>query len=841
MRLAWSYIKNYLSRTLSIGLSIILSVTLIIGVGILSDSAKKADIDKLKYDLGNYHVKYKDINSKQLKQINGDGEINKIAVSSYYDSNEFDGKLMMNLIRSDESYLNIFNSGILNGKFPTKENEIALEEWVLLNLGLELNQQIDVKLNKQHKKESYKIVGVLKDRPSYKSKGIVEGILPLNRISDKNLDVYVQFKEDKNIRGNINKIAKEIKIQDKNISINNMLLESIEETEDTNHIFIITCIVSAIVSGIVIYSIFSISIIQRMSDYGTLRAIGGNIYSIFKVIFSELLIISIVSVPIGVILGVFGAKELSYTVGNLFTEGIVTIEKLEISQNLIIWSIIIILLNIFIISFKMCIKINKISPIDCMKRNIDKNKVTKSRFLRTKWLIKVISIEYIISLKNMLRNKKSFILIIISMSMGCIIFILMSFVHKLDEKQLENISKVSTESSSYNVSFAPVTPLKNGLSDKDIEDISELKGVKELRTTQVMYSRMFLDSKEIKNFKYFDEVNEQGYNKKVLNGVLVKSNNEYILKNCIYGYDKSMLNKEKSFIRSGNIDIEKMDNENIALIYIPKANFFTNSENSDVVLNLKVGDTVKVKFRKDTVADEKFARMEDSGEYIEKNFIIGGVVDNLVSVDGHYAGMDSAALVISQEQFKKSTGITNYRMVEIDKFNNADNIKLGKEIIRVSGRNQGAMVRDFTQEMKQIKILEENKMIFIYSIIIVLFVISLFNIINNVSYSLISRINEFGVIRSIGLCNKRFRQMIIFEGLVYGIVSSIVTIIGGIIGQIIIFKIISPNLMNPKFIFNFESYLIVVLVNIFIGIVATYLPSIRIKKLSIIESINSLE
>lgn len=840
MKLAWSYIKRYFSRSLSIGLSIVFSIALIIGVGILSDSAKEATINQVKYEVGNYHVKYTHIDEKKLKSMSND-KISKIAVSSYYDSNEFDGKLMMNLVKANEDYLDIFNSNVINGKFPTDENEVALENWVMLNLGVKLNQEINIDLHEVGKSKRYKIVGVLKDRPSYKSKGLVEAILPLDKSENENFNIHIQFEKDKNVLSEINKISKELSINSDNIRINNILLDALGETENISYIFLLTCIIAIIVSGIVIYSIFSISIVQRISEYGTLRAIGGNIYDIFKFIFLELLLIALIYIPIGVLIGIFGAKALSYTVGNLFTTNVVEIKKLKISTILILFSIAITIINLFIISIKTCININKITPIDCIRKNIDKRNYAKSNILDTKLLMKIFTIDQIISLKNLTRNKKSFILIIISMSMGCIIFILTSFVNKLDEGQLNYASKVSNENSDYNISFAPVTPLKTGMSDNDIKDIENIEGIKTVSTSQVMYSRMELDSKDINNFKYFDEINEKPYNKKALNGLFVKCENNYILKNNIYGYDKNNLNAQKPFITSGNVDMNKMEKENVALIYIPKSSVFTKSKDTSPVLNLKVGDTVKVKFRKDTIADEKFATMEDEGEYIESEFVIGGIVDNIVNIDSYYTGMDSSSLIISQEQFKKITNIDSYRMVDIEKYKNFDNEILYKKIIKICERNQGAMVRDFTQEIKDMKILEDNKMILIYSIIIILFIISLFNITNNVSYSLISRTNEFGIIRSIGLCDKNFKKMIIFEGLVYGILSSIVTIIGGIVGQVILFRYISPNLMNPKFIFNINIYLIVICLNMIIGIIATYAPLKKINKLSIVESINHLE
>ncbi len=55
-------------------------------------------------------------------------------------------------------------------------------------------------------------------------------------------------------------------ISRKNVSENRILLDALGESNGLNYDFIFTCIISMIVSGVVIYSIFRISIIQRISN-----------------------------------------------------------------------------------------------------------------------------------------------------------------------------------------------------------------------------------------------------------------------------------------------------------------------------------------------------------------------------------------------------------------------------------------------------------------------------------------------------------------------------------------------------------------------------------------------
>lgn len=314
-----------------------------------------------------------------------------------------------------------------------------------------------------------------------------------------------------------------------------------------------------------------------------------------------------------------------------------------------------------------------------------------------------------------------------------------------------------------------------------------------------------------------------------------ESTGKYMLKNHVYGYGDNLLKELDKYLLDGEININKMKTENIALIRIPHPI-------GPNVVDLKVGDKVRIIFKENFKTDDKYLRFDiKDGKFTTKEFIVGGVVDELIDTSDYYTGEDSVDIIIPSSKFKSTIGFENYQMVDIDKKQGADSKRLSGGIFRIAKKVQGSTVRDLGQERGDLELLQKNKLIFIYSIIVVLFSISLLNIMNNVSYSLISRTNEFGMIRAIGMTNKEFKKMIRFEGVTYGVIASILSIIFGLVGQILLYKYLSPQLISPKFIIQWQSYALVVLINIIIGFTSTYLPSKQIKDLSIVESISSLE
>lgn len=833
-----SYIKKYKSRTFAICLSMILSIALIIGVGTLSKSAKEANVAKTKYECGNYHVKYKDLNSQQLKIIKENKDIQQVGLTSYYDSNSNNDEILINLKKANEEYIKLGNSKIIDGKLPTKEKEIALEEWVLKNLGVKpkVGENVTIDLFFKKQKETFKLVGILKDRTKEKSIGVMEGFLALNNNTPK-IDAYVSFDEKSDINKNINKISKQANINKDNVDRNGMLLESLGESGEINYNVIAIGIIVAIVSGIVIHGVFNISILQRTSEYGVIRAIGSDSLQIFKLVLYELLILLVISIPIGIGVGIIGAKCFSSIAGGLFTEGTVEITKLVISLDILAFSIIVLLITVLIISFLTFKNVRKISPMDAIRKDISSKKIGRKQFLSISFLIKFISFEKAISFKNIFRNKKSFIMIVLSMSLGSAIFVVSGFYAHLANIQGKKEAETSNVNTDYKISMIPLNYMNKGLSNDDIREIKNLNGVQSVNGVKVLYSIMPLEKSQIAEPLYFEQVNSFPYVEKVLNGLLTedKESKKVMLKNSVYGYDDNLLKGLGKYLLDGEINIDKMKKENTVLITIPHPL-------GPNVVDLKVGDKIKVTYKENFYLGEDGLKMNlKHGKYVTKEFVVGGIVDELIDTSDYYTGHDSVDVIMPSSQFNSTIGFDNYQIVNVDKKQGADSKKLSDEIFKISNKVQGSTVRDLGQERGEIDLLQKNKLIFIYSIMVILFVISLFNIMNNVSYSLISRTNEFGMIRAIGITNKEFKKMIKFEGVTYGVIGSILSIIFGLLGQVILFKYLSPLLISPKFTIQWQSYVLVIFINILIGFIAAYLPSKKIQDLSIVETISALD
>lgn len=851
-----SYIKKYKNRSISIGIGIVLGIALIVGVGSLSFSAKEQNIKQTEYELGSHFVRYNDLNDNQVDDIenmknDGTGDnpkdnIGKLGLITYYDSSTPESDDLTNIASVNRELLELQNTELVKGNFPKKANEVVIEKWVLDNLGVkpEIGQKITIDLYGRKKKETFVVSGILSDRVSAKSSGIMEIFLNRDfKKSNEKTDAYVRFKDDKNIVENIYLVADDLGLDDEGISVNRMLLDAMGQLEEIDYNLIYSAIAAAIVLAIVVYGVFNISIIQRISEYGLIRAIGGKLSDIVKLLLTELLLIWLVSLPIGVAVGYLVAVLLKKVSGNVFTEMAVELSTISVPIEIIGFASVVSLLIIVFIVVLLAWKIKRISPIDEIRGNIkssvDKKrnqKMIRKRKNNSLSYSKIIPIEIKMAMKNVLRNKSGFAITLISMCLGSVMFLASSFYSDLmkdQQKKLEEVSRVNTD---FKISMIITKPMYAGYSIKDIEDIRSINGVENVDEIRSLYARMFLKENQILDKEYFKKENEGTYTKNVLGGLLVDcGNGDKILKSGVYGYNDTLLKKLDKHLAKGNVNLKEMNNEEVAIAMVPK-------NNGKYTVGVDIGDKLKVTFREDGISSEEYLKMTDTGgKYITKEFKIVGIVNELVDYSDYYVDDRSVNLVLSNKQFEKFSGYKNAQIVNIEMNDNANREKVAKQILTIANRTSGNVFADLTEERMTLAAMEENKQMFINAIIGILFLISIINIVNNIKYSMVSRRAEFGIIRAVGADNKMFRKIVLSEGLMYGLYSGVISVIVALIVCGGIYSPMAEFLISPKFLVNPITFAGVFLMNVVLGALVSYLPFVEMRNISIVESIERTE
>lgn len=385
----------------------------------------------------------------------------------------------------------------------------------------------------------------------------------------------------------------------------------------------------------------------------------------------------------------------------------------------------------------------------------------------------------------------------------------------------------------------------NGLNDNQIDKIKNIDGIDKVKTGSILNTRMELD--KINKLDYYDIMNSSPYFKEFPLLTKNKTTGKYTLAQNLRGYNDEMINSLEKYLVSGSINLEKMKNENLAIVYVPqisKTDKYSISYIPGVgtpVVDIKVGDTIKVKYPKGEIDTELYMKRKDNYEYLEYKFKVGAVVSYPFADNNSYSGDKGIDVITSSEYLKKLTGVNKYNTVYIDLKENANIKKINTLLGKIGSEVPGTTTVDMSVEKENSDNMTARAMIYAYGIVAVMFIISVFNIINNISYNLTSRTSEFGMLRAIGISDRRFKNMILYEGILYGTLSSVITIVAGLIIQFRMYYTYNFVSYGLGFSIDCKIYIIVILANIIVGILATYIPLRKINKISIVESINITE
>jgi putative ABC transport system permease protein len=882
IKIAGRYIREYRSRSVGIVLSIALSVLLIVAIGSLAETARVLQVNDVRQNAGANHVTYIGLNKEQIDKVKQEESVKEAANSFSYDTWNGNNGLNVNVRAGEEKILYMLDTKIAEGRYPTAPDEIAVEKWVLdrLSLPAQLTQNIKVSLGENGEQE-FKLVGIVKDRVHSQSHDLRDAFVAFDEQKlagrEDSVETAVEFKEGAGYKNEAMRLGKEIGIKDQEqIVLNEMLLSAMGELEAIDWNLVGVSLLLMIVGGMVVYSLYSISVLKRSQEYGMMRAVGGTRKQILAIILCEILIFYAAGAALGLFMGISATYCFKgTTMTDLFTEGTSRLDIIAISGFAVKLALLSSLAAILLAGSRGAVMANSVSPIEAINRS------TQDRDIKLKGedslVERLMTITGKISYKNLRRNKKVLIFTVTAMVIGSTFFMTASFKEELNRRGRVTLESIGDKSPwcDFWLNISMDEPMKKGFTAEQLDEIREMPQVESMSSKQVLYSKLILDKEKQLNKSngenYLKFMNERGFLPKFLGDFSWPGDteDEVIVRNTVLGLperDLQYLARTFKILQGEEIDTSRMKDEPLAVLYIPetKANGVPYDAKAKgkyaPVLNIKSGDKIRLTFPKEGYAAgmnniELLAEQEKYGSsYQEKEFTVIGMVEELLYADGTAAGSRIAPYVlISENMFQELSGIDVQRVVTINLKENADDkdYELVKEKVqKLSQLFKGTVLADYYKY----EIAEEKSAVTAgllqSSIVIILFLISGLSIYNNINYSLISRIREHGIMKAVGLTKRQFRGMIRSEGLMHGTIAAFFSCIAALVIEagIFVYRVyifpvyVWPIHTNAKqFFIDWKSMLIVIVINLAIGYLATIGPGRAVDRMEITEAIRTVE
>jgi ABC-type antimicrobial peptide transport system permease subunit len=204
------------------------------------------------------------------------------------------------------------------------------------------------------------------------------------------------------------------------------------------------------------------------------------------------------------------------------------------------------------------------------------------------------------------------------------------------------------------------------------------------------------------------------------------------------------------------------------------------------------------------------------------------------SSDGSTNG--KITIITSGETFARLTGITDYSLIMIQTTNDAtdEDVTAIHNVV-----DEHYMFSDKREQRTTSTYMAF--LFFVYGFLAIITLVTVLNIMNSISMSVSTRIKQYGAMRAVGMDEHQLTKMIAAEAFTYALSGCIV---GCVVG-LLLSKLLYDNLITSHFSYATWSIPVIPIMIIFLfvfvaAIAAVYVPSKRIRKMAITDTINEL-
>lgn len=877
-KLALRHLKQNKTRSVLTVLGITISVVMLTVIFTCATSFAHYYGERAINTNGNWHFFVKTDYESAKKYLLSDSSLKDIGFEKDLSTEEQSYKIYSDkanylrtgtIYQGDAQYIKDTVTCKYDGALPKSDNEIMVEQSLIKNNGLELKIGDEIKIAvgsrlkgdfvilpikgnyqfgerfEKEKDETFKVVGILHDNEPTERGAIIRG---MSDLKSKNLVAYGKLKRITpfsytKINGIYDKFGFTKKKRAFNVGENTGFLNSrLAFSIDKNNlpqvlkltaIGIVVFDVIFVSSFAMIYNSFALSVGEQIKYLGMLSSVGATRKQKKKTLYFEGAILGGIGIILGIVLGLL----TTFISQSAMNAKIMTImegynNNIKYSTHISLWVICLIVilaaLTVFVSIISPVQKAARITAIDAIRKT---DEIKRKGKIRTPFIItKLFGFEGDIAFKNLRRNGRKSRTIIACICICAVLFLSCNYfcetfkeASNLDyEIPYQIMYQYSAESKAqlekarnylktnkrvkrfysiweawYSILRGDINPYDNSrLYDMSFQNESIfVDKYKFIATQDITYTAHLLDDEDFNALckkngidykKYYSPDKDGSIKTIVINGI--DRNDEPIFNNNLLG----------KTIGCYDIDSEKTERENKL-----------DENGNQVYFYYKTGCTSIYKFC-DFIKydkDNPICNLDSSGVafYAPKC-----VYDKYSDDDSFYFDYG----IETDEPYKVEKELKDYLSE-----NEAD----------------GDVYNNYNWMMKEKSIISAVQFLS-YAFILLITLITVFNIINTMTAQIAGRKKELAMLKSVGMTPKEFKKTLIFESMFYGLFGLLFGVPLSLVINRVVGYIISKD--NPiPFSVNIWLYLIAC-VAVFVIIGLTMIYSLKlIKNNSIIDSL----
>ncbi|MBQ7596292.1 MAG: ABC transporter permease, partial [Clostridia bacterium] len=765
-KLTLRHLKINKRRSIITILGIIVSVAMITGVMVSFSSFIRYYCEVSEYSQGTSVAVIYDATPEQVKTLKENEKIGKVGLLAKLKPEDFsfsmnpgDEKAAIYYIQcGDDGYFEQMITCTVDGRLPENENEIVVEKKFLevQSLDWKIGDTVTLTLGDVQEGEfygkftpvktaKYRITGLLNDNLPTSDCPILRNISAAE--AQGKVNVNLELKEyDRRSEKTLYEIMDSIGAKEYTFSRDILLGHGIFTASNTvmNLLPFVAVMIVIIMTASVtmIYNAFSMSLSERTRYLGMLASVGATKKQKHRSVLFEGFVLGIIGIPLGIGFGVLGIFITLKAVGqSIVSTGMLGSDVGHISFNtdVPLWAVICIIVFSAMTILISCLipahKASRITPVDAIRQtNVVKLKARKLR--SSKLIRKIFGYEGELANKNIKRNGRKGRVITFSIALSVVLFLTVNYFCT------GMMQVVSDESNAYEVTaFAATESDYKKLKEyvADMQSVDDYAGI-------CSRSQGFDSFSDFKTFcpGLGDE------------SLYTPAGKALMEKKCRYTV---------SFI----------DDENFAELCekngLNSKDYF--GTNACVIMNNVDHVSGNTLFNDKAIGRKIIAKdeMSKDGELTLKGFIKydpDELICRITSGSGIYVYAPMSTW------FDMQLGHTACVIISTDKHEEVtDELRTLPDLNRFS---MPLTVEDNAENMKTTKQVVFVMEVFIYGFIVLITLVTVFNIMNTISTGMDLRSREFAMIKSVGTTPGGIRKMILLESLFYGLKALVIAL-----------------------------------------------------------------
>lgn len=755
-RVAYCNMRHYKSKNILIGIAIILTTLLLFVIPSIGKDMVEVNFAVINKIYPTWHALYRNVDESTVMKLAAHHDVKTYGLRSDAGYMNLEDATV-SMMYMDRTGMELYKVKLKEGQLPQKENDIVVSKGILEALGQngKIGDTITVPYQilkddglDYTKEKDFRICGFLADNESSKeqkqytslvSEAFLKAEIPVEQVK------YRFLLQVNGQKGNttadytetIQNIARQFGISEDDMNINKEYLAANYVDPATIPVNVGIMLIVVLAGIITIYSVYYVSMNQRVREFGKLKAIGATKRQLRQIVLREGMGVALFAIPIGLLIGTVAVKvvllqfvEHAKDSNVLITEAYKVVAKGEV--QLYYWwiyllAIAVTLCTVYLSLMKPMRMAAKVSEIEAMRYQGGSKRQKSSRkgyqFLNIGRLTK----------RNLAENKKKSTITIVSMAVTGIFVMMVATVLSCANPMESAKSSIVGQ---YEISpivesgnkehpeyeWAEVqknNPLNEGLK----QQIEELDGVERVDVFTAL---------------------------KVSGGPF----EEKIGTEFINGVPEEYAEELKKGITEGNVTYEELKSGDKVILDRALLHWYPD---------IKVGDKLKLNIHDGDNTFQKEIEVAAIGEY-------GTGLTNY------------NCLIMAKEGAEKLTinNSSSYFQVIADKdYDEALEASL-QAIVDGSGRLQ---MRTWKNEYDTWENAIQMTRGACYAFIIILAAISIMNLINTMINSVHVRKKELGMMQAIGMSDRQLMKMLQLEGIFYTVGTLIISIgVGSLAG-----------------------------------------------------------